>query len=708
MAERIPPVEKKDTVGNIPKALDVDEIDKLRANQTLLESGAVMDAPFDDVVEQNRRLAEARNEGFDGLIEEYLKHRGVKKDTDPDKYDEYSKFLRERSVDVMPKTLWENGDPDDDTSISERAKTLLEVNAKYTSKTTESSPPVPPPVETTPPPEPEEEPAPGDKGEKKSPELEAVLKAIDDLEKELPGVREARHAAFGARMAVNTLRFRKKRKLNREFKEAEELYLEKLRELQLSRYSALQIEKIETTGEVNLSAEEEEAFAKDLEAQMKTTFTQDREAQRKAIVEHGGLKAKLLEKWANMSTKKKVVLGATAGLILAGSGFGLTVLAGAGGGALAAGLGAGLAGLKSVRAWATVESGVYAKHKKKDSEGMGIERKKGERSVDYLFNAVFAMRIKAEKEIKSADRRKNMAAVMGLGAGALGFGAAVHFMDMADSAPKFWGGKIGEGVAGSPDTPEVPPAELEWKVDVAPTPEMSFSPEASQIFAGDGGYDLFNRMDIPQEHWGQLWDKVGPDLANVKMSNGVPFGYQMPNGEWGVHMPPVQGEGVPRGALEMIASKHQELFGTNPGLPNGGAVEVVSAQHPLPPTLDHSPLTASDVDVLQDTLREGGTLDAAAINAHPEVFNKLSYVGKGLDLHTYTTQALGLPDRWAGDVEAFVATQLEDNNRDFSSVFDRVNGEVVFRGSGKIPPEVLARLFNSIPLALRTQFALAG
>lgn len=706
MSEKLSTPEMKTSTSDIPKALQIEEIDKLRTDQSLLEGRLVMEAPFDDPVVEDQKRAEARSEGFKDLIEAYLKKHDIDKDDDPEEFKEYSEFLREHSVDVISDSMWENGNSDDDASISERAKTSREIAAKYSSASTKETQPGPsiPPQPTPPATQASLSPTETLSLDERLEKQNEALAKIKEFEDAMQGDRQARHAAFAARMAVGTLAFRKRKKRQGEFEAAESVYQEKLRELELRR-----IELAETYGSLKKDSENE-AFIRGLETRTNKLKAEDFEAQREHMLKQGGLKAKLLEKYANMDSRKKILLGVAAGTVLAASGVGIGVAAAWAGGAvgtLIGGAGAGLlATAKGYRTHATVMSRMF---REGGPEALKLDRSQTrERALEA---ALGNMRSQAEKDIKSADRTKAAALALGVGSVALGSWISYgHFLD--DRPSELLGGKIG-GAIEDMNMPEAtaPPAELDWKIEVAPTPEMEFSPEASKIFAGDGGYDLFNRMDIPQEHWGQLWDKVGPDLANVKMSNGVPFGYEMPNGEWGVRMPPVVGEGVPKEALEMIANKHQELFGSNPALPNGGAVEVVSEQHLLPPTLDHSPLTASDVDVLQEALKEGNmSLDASAINAHPEVFNKLSFVGKGLDLHTYATEALGLPDRWASDVEELVKKQLEATppNSSFTSVFERANGEIVFRGGGKIPPEVLAQLFNSVPPAVRIEFALAG
>lgn len=706
MGEKLSTPEKNDNASEIPRALQIEEIDKLRAEQTRRENRAVIDSPFDDLVAQEQKRMEAR-EGFKDVIVEYLKERGI--DENHEKFKEYKDFLRDHSIDNIPSALWDAGSQDDNSPMSQRLKTSREVAQRFSPKASNETTSL---IATAPSITSTAEvllPASASATPETSVETKTAaeqLKTIDDLEGELRDKREARHAAFAARMAVATLRFMKKRKLNKRFQEAEALYHQSLEKLEQLRYQA------HTEGGVT-----DEEFGQALEERLNKRFIEDKEAQRKVLVEKGGLKAKALEWWANLSPAKKIAYGMVGGAAIAGSGFAIglaaTAVGGVVGSALAMGGGAGLAATKSARGWAMVQSGIYAK----DTERLKVEHKNGATSAERLQDILGAMRRQTEEKIKQADIRKAAAVLVGVGSAALGAATAINLLDRVSGTPAFYGGWVGEAIADQGASPEVSSVTQEapkWNIEPAPkTPEVAnLGPDAAKIFAGDGGYDIFNRIPaIQQENWPELWNKVGPELANVKMSNGMPFGYQMPNGEWGVRMPPL-GEGVPKEALEIIANKHQELFGTNPMLPNGGVAEVVSEAKPLPPTLDHSPLTETDVEVLKEAVKEGGingnvSLDTISITNHPEVFDKLSYVSRGLDLHTYATEALSLPDRWAEDVEKYVAEQLTRGEPAFTSVFETVNGDIRFRG-GKLPPDVLAKLFNSVPLPVREQFVLAG
>lgn len=686
-------------IEGIPDALQIAAINKLRSLQTKQEADALLIAGVDDA-----KRAEARRQtyaGFDKLISDHLLSGGV--DREDKRFEEYKDLLRGYSIDKMGRewdrpTFAADGsykEPEYQVAFEKLAGEYAAVSSKGEDSGADTG-------GQTGDPSPDQAPA----TLNMTPTPDQRLAEINKFEQDLAGVREARHAAFAARMAVATLRFMKKKKLNKRFQEAEALYHQSLEKLEQLRYQA------HTEGGVT-----DEEFGQALEERLNKRFIEDKEAQRKALVEKGGLKAKTLEWWANLSPAKKIAYGMVGGAAIAGSGFAIglaaTAVGGVVGSALAMGGGAGLAATKSARGWAMVQSGIYAK----DTERLKVEHKSGATSAERLQDILGAMRRQTEEKIKQADIRKAAAVMVGVGSAALGAATAINLLDRVSGTPAFYGGWVGEAIADQGASPEVSSVTQEapkWNIEPAPkTPEVAnLGPDAAKIFAGDGGYDIFNRIPaIQQENWPELWNKVGPELANVKMSNGVPFGYQMPNGEWGVRMPPL-GEGVPKEALEIIANKHQELFGTNPMLPNGGVAEVVSEAKPLPPALDHSPLTETDVEVLKEAVKEGGingnvSLDTISITNHPEVFDKLSYVSRGLDLHTYATEALSLPDRWAEDVEKYVAEQLTRGEPAFTSVFETVNGDVQFRG-GKLPPDVLAKLFNSVPFPVREQFVLAG
>lgn len=124
-------------------------------------------------------------------------------------------------------------------------------------------------------------------------------------------------------------------------------------------------------------------------------------------------------------------------------------------------------------------------------------------------------------------------------AGAWKLGAFDFLQDQANNAgPDNLPGADGSTPTPTP-TPEVPTPTPTPEV---PTPTPEFSSAAGTVVPGEGWYQTFNEMNIPQSEWSNLLEKVGPDLAESG------WAYKMPNGEWGISQP---GK-LPQNMLELI------------------------------------------------------------------------------------------------------------------------------------------------------------
>jgi len=76
----------------------------------------------------------------------------------------------------------------------------------------------------------------------------------------------------------------------------------------------------------------------------------------------------------------------------------------------------------------------------------------------------------------------------------------------------------------------------------------SFSGDALRIDSGEGWFNTFKEMKVPQNEWQSLLEKVGPDLQ----SKG--WAYQMPSGEWGISK---SGQ-LPEGVLQLIQNSRNK------------------------------------------------------------------------------------------------------------------------------------------------------
>jgi hypothetical protein len=182
----------------------------------------------------------------------------------------------------------------------------------------------------------------------------------------------------------------------------------------------------------------------------------------------------------------------------------------------------------------------------------------------------------------------------------------------------------------------------------------------------------------------------------------------MPNGEWGVRMTP-DGK-VPDAALQLISEKHEALFGAEPSSVTS-TTEMVAPT--APPEITHATveqpvITTSEAPVLKDVLSQP-TINSADIAAHPELFDKLTHVAPNVELHTYLTEGLGMPERvWIESVQPFIEEQLNKPNPLYTANFYESPQGIRFTGNGQLPDKLVAELLQSIPFATRNSFTLVG
>ncbi|HEU5121841.1 MAG TPA: hypothetical protein VFT59_03265 [Candidatus Saccharimonadales bacterium] len=701
-----------------PEALQIEMIEKLRAEEMKLENKLVseLDNPLDTEGEEKAR--EAARAQFDKLIENHLASKGITRENN-EKYLEYVALLRSYSVDHIPENIWKDGMRDDDgneTVPPMRKAAYEEVREKYTTPEKKDDEPS---KETDPTGDDKEGDKTDDKGDegedkdgdkketgKTDDETEKLVKErlekIAKLEEELKGVQGAKHAAFAARMAVSYFARGKKKELGEKYEEAERIYTEKLRELE-----ALKAEE---------QRENEKASQEEINKAIAERFTdrlqKDHKLQKEAMLKEGGFKAKILEKYQNLSRGKKIAVAIGAGALIAAGGAGLGALAGLIGTGVATAAAGGITiGAKSARTYATAYSRIYA-DKNPDNLKFTIDYPRAHTTEGAIDLALNFMKSESSRDIESADKAKRNAVFMAMGtaatAGILGAGA-MDALDAYSNRGAGWvGGVVGNEIAGTPvsATPGTGAVAETWSVKPAAEEVLQYTPEAKVLNAGDGGFNIFQRMDIPQNHWHQMWQEVGPELQNVKMDDGRPFSYLMPNGEWGVRMTP-DGK-VPDAALKLIAEKHESLFGTTPASVTDATEAVSASAQETAGDVTQPVIDAKEATELKAVLADPN-ISAADISSHPELFDKLSHVAPNVELHTYMTEGLGVPDRvWTENVEPFIRTQLEIRNPLYTASFYESPEGIRFTGNGTLPPEVMAGLLQSIPSATRNTFELAG
>lgn len=140
-----------------------------------------------------------------------------------------------------------------------------------------------------------------------------------------------------------------------------------------------------------------------------------------------------------------------------------------------------------------------------DENGNKVEFKNIKKAVNKIEAAANAASGMIEKDVKSEQKRR----ALRLGGSAL-FGGAIG------SASALLGGQLngGESTANVAPTPDVlPTPDIAPVADIIPTDAAAnFGPNNFVVNPGDGFNNLFQNMNIPQDQWASVMDKVGPDL----------------------------------------------------------------------------------------------------------------------------------------------------------------------------------------------------
>ena len=136
---------------------------------------------------------------------------------------------------------------------------------------------------------------------------------------------------------------------------------------------------------------------------------------------------------------------------------------------------------------------------------------------------------------KSKQRKIALGAIAIVGAAAAAavayrMGALDSFLDRNNDI------STSSGSTGGPKPPENNP------FDNGQSEGIDFSPDASRVDPGEGFYQTFKEMNIPESEWNNLLQKAGPKLAENN------WAYKMANGSWGISRP---GQ-MPRDMLELI------------------------------------------------------------------------------------------------------------------------------------------------------------
>lgn len=308
-----------------------------------------------------------------------------------------------------------------------------------------------------------------------------------------------------------------------------------------------------------------------------------------------------------MRFAKGVLVGVGAGAV--GAGAAAVIGAGAGAGALVAG--AATMGIKSTARFARS----FARRDAAGGRGMDdiasetrdeMVRDSNESDRFGSLSAMIAAKFEEDTQVEQQKRRKSVRAGLGgVALGAVGLGVAAQYhgeIGEAVSSVRGWFSVAsntnvdvtptpepgaGEPTEASGAEPDQAPAQLPG-ADSSPevgagsdgqdgvSHEVSWAdhievhPDASVISSGEGWYQTFHELNIPQEHWAALLHDAGPGLVDLGIA------YEDPAiGGYGIFMTP---DGtMPVEALEHILdTAEQHEFIDAPVLPEATDVAVGS------------------------------------------------------------------------------------------------------------------------------------
>lgn len=282
----------------------------------------------------------------------------------------------------------------------------------------------------------------------------------------------------------------KRRKANREYRAARQAYGDALADFQTE-----EIARMRAEGKTNAEILE---WVEDHANNLSETDVTDI---REELVKGGGWIARQLEKYANASTKKKILIGLGVGALMGVAGFGVGAAAGAvGAGAAIAGafVGAG----RFARTYAMGVSRIYSSSSNALPGGaFGIaadEFTNGEVTDEILDRAVDYIVGQGDAMIEKSDKVRRRAVAFAVGSVAVGSGAGIvahHAADWVGDGKIGWSlGKVGgELVDGKIPVESLPPINpdqpfIEMQDQLVPS-----NPNAQELFSADafkGGADL--------------------------------------------------------------------------------------------------------------------------------------------------------------------------------------------------------------------------
>jgi hypothetical protein len=684
-------------IDGAPDALQIDKIEALRTAEAAHEEAAVAGIFWMDL-DARVEAREKAQADFDDIIKQHLKDNGIEED-DP-KYAEYEALLRDSSIDKIDDDEWKPEVLPAGTAgpVRQSGRSLVYDQVRSTYGTATPAPAVPAPTAPT------------------------VPLDVPKTTAEIKGVVDALPEIIAARTKVNILR-----------EELAELSAKRQRRL-FSRSNTLYEfdDKVDQYEEaVNELAKAELKAEKD--AGKERDETEERFAAALKLVDNyrqlQELSVDKLKKTKVSGFIRFMTSGSTGMRMLKGAGLGIgfSLLAGtvvaATGGAAGVGLltGGGIVASRFARSYARFDNednrGLKIADASLDTEVVdksGATGKDSDETIElvnkYLLDQLERDMVnEQDKRRKATTKAMAMVAVGSLAGEALHYGHdlyASHHAHGVDSSS----GKTGNGSGPNTDPgaggkPEVPaPASHDYLDDAG----------AHIMSNGEGLYQTFHEMGIPQKDWPALLEQAGPKLHDMQV-HGHSLAYRMPNGEWGLRM---TADGTfPQQGLDVISNTHDHITGVVTDNASNHvtdhmsdrATEVAPHNHATLDT-DTSDASAADADMttevpvahnMIDSVLDKPVVNPSDISGNPTL-SQLTHVIPNSHA-SYLSDKLNLrPTEWQ-PVEDYIAHQTSQHRPLYDNVFQVTDNGVVEFKTNTLPPATMADIITHIPTSVRSR-----
>jgi hypothetical protein len=702
-------------IDGLSDALQIYSIESLRDQQ----SDTLTQALVQEEINLGRSLTDAEKDAirnteyakYDTEVENYLKTHGI--DSSHPNYAAYSDKLKQLSIDKVPPSDWNVSpiDPNDSSNFlpSPRDLAMNDLATNFAAPVVPTPSPIPPVPSV--PPIPMSPPTSGSTAPTGA--NPAAQSPLDEARAKLAGITAKRQAG------LNILN-REKRKA--EFRESQNDYARQLKDLVRD-----ELQREIAAG--NLADEADQRLH--VAARLMDSYKALQEATNEAM--ENTKMTKFIRFMTSGGTVMRIIKGAGLGVVVGGVGLAVTAATGGASVVVGAATGATMAS-RLARGYAAFDAGAGRGVKVKEPDSAAKlealqESGADNVSADFAIN-MLSVYLLNEQEKDTNDQIKKRrwsagkaAALVVIGAGAVeGLRYGYDFAsDYLNKSPSTGGGATQpEGTGGSTPSPEDSgsgtgdthtekpggsghPSEKPGGAAPEAPKSIEYNSDAMTISNGEGFYQTFQEMDIPQKDWAELLDKVGPELHDMQV-DGHSLAYRMPNGEWGIRMT-ADGK-MPEGALDAITKAHDQMTGHVTGgdvsgteaSPGGGGIESSTETTPdastakAPETAAVNPPDVSGI-MNQTSISAADIEGNSAMEAITHVSPNFSPEGLG--------QRLNLPASEWLRLQEYIVAETQDGNKLYTTIF-RVNENGYLRFTGNhIPAGTMADMLMHISPSVR-------